>query len=339
MKKLLSILLAILLMGIIVFAVTVSVVAHGNDDNWWIGVDFTPPANLDQLSAEEQLEYFNLVAQRVRTQMPEFSERSRFWIDIPNMLFSGSVALVQPIIDSMILDFYPGHWFTWQNFLGESNRGLFLSSGHYASSLGLENIDSIAVEQQENNWVIEVNVRNETNPLGGLYSSVGRIAPVFDREFIFRELEFSGAPIEADMDNVTLYYHSVYARLVVNQQGQVISGSKGYRILADVRNVRIGRGIFSVTTDAIIPQVSEWQYANFVWPVVDCNGNIVLNDYGYPVADESGETVDFPPYTPGDPWIVENGLCPCVMRWYNRVPNWLHWILRWIAFGWIWMCC
>jgi len=29
----------------------------------------------------------------------------------------------------------------------------------------------------------------------------------------------------------------------------------------------------------------------------------------------------------------------CEDSWYNQVPNWLHWILRWIAFGWLWMCC
>jgi len=29
---------------------------------------------------------------------------------------------------------------------------------------------------------------------------------------------------------------------------------------------------------------------------------------------------------------------PCT-RWYTRVPRFLHWILRWVLFGWAWMCC
>jgi|GEM_PF-3476956 len=29
----------------------------------------------------------------------------------------------------------------------------------------------------------------------------------------------------------------------------------------------------------------------------------------------------------------------CENAWYNRVPRWLHWMLRWIGFGWLWMCC
>lgn len=32
-------------------------------------------------------------------------------------------------------------------------------------------------------------------------------------------------------------------------------------------------------------------------------------------------------------WMVDDDC------WYNQVPNWLHWMLRWIGFGWLWMCC
>ncbi|MCL2447081.1 MAG: polymer-forming cytoskeletal protein [Oscillospiraceae bacterium] len=32
------------------------------------------------------------------------------------------------------------------------------------------------------------------------------------------------------------------------------------------------------------------------------------------------------------------GAC-CENAWYNAVPNWVHWMLRWIFFGWLWMCC
>jgi len=32
------------------------------------------------------------------------------------------------------------------------------------------------------------------------------------------------------------------------------------------------------------------------------------------------------------------GAC-CEHAWYNAVPIWLHWMLRWLGFGWLWMCC
>ena len=28
-----------------------------------------------------------------------------------------------------------------------------------------------------------------------------------------------------------------------------------------------------------------------------------------------------------------------VVCWYNRLPRFLHWIFRWVFFGWAWMCC
>jgi hypothetical protein len=26
-------------------------------------------------------------------------------------------------------------------------------------------------------------------------------------------------------------------------------------------------------------------------------------------------------------------------RWYTTLPGWLHWIFRYLGFGWLWMCC
>jgi len=30
---------------------------------------------------------------------------------------------------------------------------------------------------------------------------------------------------------------------------------------------------------------------------------------------------------------------PIVVCWYENLPGWLHWIFRWVFFGWVWMCC
>jgi len=42
------------------------------------------------------------------------------------------------------------------------------------------------------------------------------------------------------------------------------------------------------------------------------------------------ETGEMTPYSP--PVLT----APC---WYNRLPRFLHWIFRWVFFGWAWMCC
>jgi len=48
------------------------------------------------------------------------------------------------------------------------------------------------------------------------------------------------------------------------------------------------------------------------------------------------ETGEMTPYSPP---VLTAPLCQCAKRWYNRMPGWLHWIFRWVFFGWIWMCC
>ena len=267
---------------------------------------FAPPANLNELSQAEQLEYFNLVVNRVRSERPGFTVRNRHRIDTPNMSFTGMVSFLQPIIDHLIQLLMPGYWQHRDLLPGQNNQGWFMSENENASDLRPEDITAITAVQQDDNWVIDVRIREEINPELGLNSSNGRIFSFVTREEALREIS-DVAPIEANVNNATMRFHSGYARVTVNLQGQVIAGSYGFQVLAQVNDVRIGLGVIAVTTDAIIPQVTEVQYTNFDW------------------------TGDRPPFPPAPPMPA-----PCI-HWYSCLPFWLQWILRWVFFGWIWM--
>jgi len=54
-----------------------------------------------------------------------------------------------------------------------------------------------------------------------------------------------------------------------------------------------------------------------------------------PELDDEGEHLE------GNWYVVDWGLPspPIEHCWYTRLPNWLHWVFRWVFFGWAWMCC
>jgi len=290
MKKLLSILLAVFML--VGFAGLVPAMATQANP-------FAPPANLDQLNAQQQLDYFNLVVNRVRAERPGFAQRSRLHIE--DMQLSGAASVAMPIINVIMRTLIPGNW--WYNEIreGASNVDWFMSHNTNASDLRLQDTIAIVTERDGNNWVMEVLVREETNPVPGLGSSIGRIAPVMIREQVIDEITSVSDAITANPNDMTLRYHNVFASVVVNPQGQVIAASNGFHVHAQANNVTIG----PLTTDLTVSQSSQWQYAYFSWS--DCG-------------------TGFPP----------DSNLPA-LRWWQHLPAWLQFILRWFAFGWIWM--
>ena len=268
---------------------------------------FAPPENLGQLTAAEQLDYFNLVVNRVRAERPGFKQRQLMKID--EVEVSGFAAAFSSIINSVIQKLMPGSWEYKSAENGEDNTGLFLSENANASDLRPQDITSITSAKEGDFWVIEVRVADSVNPEPGAVSSVGRIAPIATREQVFAAIIGGGNDnIKADPANATLRYHSAYACVTVNPEGKVIFAESGYNALAQLNDAIVS----VIKMDVTARQSAVWQCADFDW---------------------TAERVEFPPDPPKPPPPPP----PPPSPWYSYLPACLQWILRWCFFGWIWM--
>ncbi|MCL2445966.1 MAG: hypothetical protein FWD06_04275 [Oscillospiraceae bacterium] len=203
MKKAVSIVLAlVILLGVF----SVSTIANSSTDT------YAPPPNLHELSLAEQLDYFNLVVNRVRNEQPGFVVRQYY----PQQMHFGALRVMG---DRGTTWYYK----TFEE--GQDNISWFLSDNANASDLQPEDIISIASSQQGGNWVIEVHVKNTLNPVRGPYSPVARIASIVTREWMAETLVTAAiAP-----DDITMYYYDIVARATINQHGQVIFSENSYR--------------------------------------------------------------------------------------------------------------
>ena len=261
MKKYLSVLLAVLLLtGLGLFGAV-----HAEAAN---AVNYTPPANLDKLSQAEQLVYFNLVVNRVRTEQPGFQQKTLLAIDSIELPTSANI--VSGIVYYIKNNLMPSEWKTQTIVAGKHNKDWFFSKNANASNLRPEDITSISCAKEGGNWVIELGIVEETNPNPGLASAHSRIAPIATREQVVDKIAGVTNDIKVEMEDVTLRYHSGFVRVTVNSQGQVIAGSNGFQVQAQANNVKIA--ILQVGVSA--EQSSEWQYTNFNWTKQSCLAKI-----------------------------------------------------------------
>jgi len=260
---------------------------------------YEPPSNLGQLSQAEQLDYFNLVVNRVRAEKPGFRQRESWKID----KVQTSVPIIGSMVDSALSNLAPGDWEQTDVAAGESNEGLFLSGNANASDLRPQDITSISAQKAGDNWVIELCVREETNPAPGLGSANGRIAAIATREQIIEGM--TGTGVTASPADAAVHYGSGFARVTVNGEGKVIVAANGFQVNALFHQVRVS----VITMDMAVTQNDEWQYACFDWAPAE----------GFPPAH-----------------VFPAGTLPAP-RWWQALPPVLQWILRYIFFGWIWM--
>jgi len=268
---------------------------------------YEPPANLGALSQAEQLAYFNLVVNRVRTEKPGFRQRER--LQIVGMRSSLMGGALDGMIGSIVGNLMSGDWYQISVAADQSNQGLFMSENANASDLRPEDIISITSTKQGDNWIMDLRIKEEANPAPGLDSANGRIAPIATREGIVAELVGSG--ITANPADAAVNYGSGFARVTVNGQGQVIVAANGYQLHSQINNVSVS----VITFDAAITMNSEWQYAYFGW------------------APEE----PFPPAN-SFPDAGSGSIDPIpALKWWQRLPSLFQWILRYFFFGWIWM--
>ena len=296
MKKLCSILLAVCVMAGLAALSAVPAAA----------LDPYDPSNLTSLSMHELLDYFNLAVNRVRTEKPGFQQRESLRIaDVKTSALGGAM---DSLLITLMKELLPGDWVPTDVVAGQSNVDLFMSENTNASDLRPQDITSISAKMVGSNWVIELRVKEETNPAQGLNSSNGRIFPVATREKIIEDM--NGTGVTANQANTTLRYGSGFACITVNGQGRVIAAANGFQMNALFKKVQVS----FVAIDMAITYNSEWQYAYFDW------------------APEE----PFPPANtfPAAGSVTFEATAP---KWWQLLPGWLQWILRWVFFGWIWM--
>jgi len=218
-----------------------------------------PPANLNQLSQAEQLAYFNRVVNRVRTERPGHMEVQTLRID--DVRFTGAAALIRPVVNLVIGIIMPGDPENRPRTRGQDNQYYWMSDvpgANMAANLRTQDITSITSTRQGNNWRIEVRIRQEVNPVPRT-GPHNRILPIQTREQIIAEITGAG-PISADPNDATVTFHSGFAWVVVNPQGQVIEAAGGYDVTAEAR-----ARIAGINTNVTAQQSSRWVYSNFGW--------------------------------------------------------------------------
>ena len=264
---------------------------------------YEPPADLGELSQAEQLAYFNLVVNRVREEKPGFQRRDRTLIDTANISSDSSlISVIAPGIILLAERLWSG-WSYQDIGTGQDNRGLFLSGNANASDLRPEDIVSAEAAYEDGYWVLEVRVRASENPQPGTGSSIGRIADILTGEALMNGMAEVG--VTADPADVDVRYQNGYARVTVNREGYVVAAENGYYMHTQFDDIRLSS--LNMSLSIPIPMTCEWQYARFDW-----TDDIFL----------------FP-----DPPVPEPPPAP----WWQSLPSWLQWVLRWFFFGWIWM--
>jgi len=274
---------------------------------------YAPPSNLDQLSQAEQLAYFNLVVNRVREEKPGFQQRELQKVD--SMQFSNFGGIIDVLINSILRELMPGEWLERSVDAGQSNEGLFMSENANASDLRPGDIAAISCEKQGDHWVIDLRIREETNPASGLSSSNGRVSSVMTREQIVDEV-VTGNGIRLDPADATIRYGSGFARVTVNEEGKVLIAANGFQVNAQFNKMRMS----IITTDAVATMNAEWQYAYFDW----------APEEPFPSAN------NFPPANPATFDPINPPLNP-PLKWWQYLPPWLQWVFTYLFFAWLWM--
>lgn len=221
-----------------------------------------PPANLGSLGKAEQLAYFNKVANRVRTDKPGF--KTDYLEELGKMSFTGVVSVISPIIEAIKQQAMPGEWKYETIGKGSDNKGKFMSDNANASDLKISDVASITSTKSGNNWIIKVNIIQETNPAKGTGSAHSRVMPIASRQDVLDTITDINDAISADVNDATLKYNSGYATVTVNEKGQVISGEYGFKVDAQANNVSIKVGL-TITTNVTAPQSTVKKFHDFVW--------------------------------------------------------------------------
>ena len=216
-----------------------------------------PPANLGSLSKAEQLDYFNKVANNVRTEKPGFTKQ--FSKIISDMKFTGVVSLVQGIIDNIVAGL-TGAEDPKTYAKGTDNKGDFLSE-ITPFNLQSGDVTSISSKQSGDNWVMTVKIKSETNPAKPTGSANARAYAIASRQEVLDEITGFSSAITASVNDASLLYNSGTINLTVNSKGQVIAGDYKFLVDATANNVKIS----VLSTNVTARMTTTCKYYDFKW--------------------------------------------------------------------------
>jgi len=219
---------------------------------------FAPPADLNTLGKEEQLAYFNLVANRVRTEKPGFKEE--FAKIISDLTFTGVVRLAQSLIDDLISNL-TGADDPKVHAPGTDNQGKFLSD-ITPFELRPGDVSSISAQKSGENWVMTVKIISETNPAKPSGSANARAYTIASRQEVLDEITGFSNAISANVNDATLRYNSGIINLTINPDGQVIAGDFKYFVDATANNVKL---INIISTNVTARMTTTNKFSNFKW--------------------------------------------------------------------------
>jgi len=231
----------------------------GNEDGGnGLADPFAPPANLDTLNNAEKLAYFNLVANRVRTEKPGFKEE--FSKIISDLTFTGVVRLAQSLIDDLISNL-TGADDPKVHAPGTDNQGKFLSD-ITPFELRPGDVSSISAQKSGENWVMTVKIISETNPAKPSGSANARAYTIASRQEVLDEITGFSNAISANVNDATLRYNSGIINLTINPDGQVIAGDFKYFVDATANNVKL---INIISTNVTARMTTTNKFSNFKW--------------------------------------------------------------------------
>jgi len=217
-----------------------------------------PPANLNTLSKAEQLDYFNKVANNVRTAKPGFTKE--FAKIISDMKFTGIVRAAQGLIDDVVAGL-TGAEDPETIAKGNGNDGKFLSE---ITPFKLESNDvtSISSAKSGDNWVMTVKIKSETNPAKPTGSANARAYAIASRQEVLDEITGFSNAISANVNDASLLYNGGTINLTVNAKGQVIAADYKFLVDATANNVKL---ISIISTNVTARMTTTCKYYNFVW--------------------------------------------------------------------------
>ena len=221
------------------------------------------PANLNTLAQAAQLDYFNKVAQNVRDKKPGFTRIETLIIEKVNVdglgVFGSVVNPIVNMVKNQLMDGKPTERVYPKN---GDNKGEFLSENAKASGLTTADITGITSTKSGDGWKIEVKIKTEKDPAKGAGSANSRIYVISSKKEVFDEITGISDMIEAPLDKASLEYHSGYAWVIVNAQGQVTSAQTGFQVKAVANDVKISVAK-NLTVNA--PQNTTRVYKDFKW--------------------------------------------------------------------------
>ncbi|MDR2753892.1 MAG: hypothetical protein LBB50_06250 [Oscillospiraceae bacterium] len=176
----------------------------------------------DAMNKTELVEYFNKVANAVRTGKPAMT-----CVSVNEIVETEAKGLPTSLVTSIVNQFMDGKPVTTTVGKGADNWELFLAKEvSFASKLRVDDVTGTNVSKSGSNWVITLSVKNQTNPTTGDNNAYGRVFDFLTPQGLLDEL---GSTVKNSPENITLNYNSGKVTLTVTPDGKVLKSVSDFK--------------------------------------------------------------------------------------------------------------